>query len=62
MGPLWNNGHAKKKAHEWEAQNPEWKWTGHWKTTIEGKMSVIEVAPAKPPTPPPPTEPPMTHA
>jgi hypothetical protein len=31
------------KAKEYEAKNPGWKFTGVWRTTIPGQMSVIEV-------------------
>jgi hypothetical protein len=34
MGPLWNNDDARQKAHDWEANNPGWRWTGEWRTTI----------------------------
>ena len=43
LGPLWNNDDAKSKAHSWVEHNPGWVFTGEWKTTVPGKMSVIMV-------------------
>ena len=43
MGPLWNDQDAATKAHAWEEQNPGWKWTNNWQTTVPNVMSVIEV-------------------
>ena len=43
MGPLWNNDDARAKAHDWEATNPGWRWTGEWRTTIPNEASEIEV-------------------
>jgi hypothetical protein len=43
MGPLWDNNDARNKAHGWEAQNPGWRWTGEWRTTIPNEQSEIEV-------------------
>jgi hypothetical protein len=43
MGPLWNNDDAVAKAKQWIEHNPGWIFTGEWKTTIPGQMSVILV-------------------
>jgi hypothetical protein len=44
MGPLWNCDHAKEKITQYVKDHPEFaanhKWTGHWWTTIPGRMSV----------------------
>lgn len=48
-GPIWNNDHAKQRCPEVLADfleaNPgtQAKWTGHWKTTVEGQMSVCNL-------------------
>jgi|GEM_PF-5704473 Mannan-binding protein. len=45
-GPIWSNEHADTRcpevAEEWTASNPgrEARWTGDWKTTVPGEMSV----------------------
>ncbi len=43
VGPIWNNDDAHVKANAWLAQNPGWKFTGEWRTTVPGQMSVINV-------------------
>ena len=43
MGPLWNNDDAIAKAKQWVEHNPGWVFTGEWKTTVPGSMSVILV-------------------
>ena len=43
VGPSWNNDDAKAKAEQWISANPGWRFTGGWKTTIPGQMSVVEV-------------------
>jgi len=48
VGPIWNNDDAKMKAQHWLSQNPGWNFTGNWRTTDPGKMSVIEVVKASP--------------
>jgi hypothetical protein len=35
--------HAKELVKAWLAKNPGFEWRGTWKTTIPGKMSVVEV-------------------
>ena len=42
VGPIWNQDHAAEKALQFEEDNPEWKWTGAWNTTIPDKMSVLK--------------------
>jgi len=42
VGPLWNNDHAQHVGRMWELYHPG-SFTGHWKTTVWGKMSVIQV-------------------
>ena len=43
VGPIYNQKQAEEKADKFEREHPEWTWTGHWKTIIQGKMSVINV-------------------
>ena len=43
MGPLWNNDDATEKANIWVSQNPGWRYTGEWRTTIPNVMSTITV-------------------
>ena len=43
VGPIWNNDDGQAKGKEYERNNPGWKFTGQWRTTIPGEMSVIEV-------------------
>lgn len=40
-GPIWNDGHAKRRCPQ-VCQSGA--WTGHWKTTISGRMSVCQCA------------------
>lgn len=49
-GPIWNNEHATERCpeavREWIAGNGDEgdpRWTGHWKTTVPGEMSVCNV-------------------
>ena len=48
-GPIWNNDYAKKRCpevlEEWLKAHPDMaaEWTGEWRTTIEGKMSVCNI-------------------
>ena len=42
-GPLWSNGDAKEKC-EAICASYGGKWTGNWKTVVDGKMSVCECA------------------
>lgn len=44
-GPVWNQEHALERcpeaAREWSEKNDrEARWTGHWRTTVPGEMSV----------------------
>ena len=43
MGPIWDNNDANMKAAGWVAQNPGWRYTGEWRTTIPNVMSTITV-------------------
>jgi len=43
VGPLFSHDHAHQKAEEFIQTYPDFKYTGHWKTTIEGKMSAIYI-------------------
>lgn len=48
-GPIWNHEHALKRCpevvEEWNGENDrEARWTGHWRTTVSGKMSVCACA------------------
>ena len=43
MGPLWDNNDAVEKARIWVSQNPGWRYTGEWRTTIPNVMSTITV-------------------
>ena len=43
VGPIWNDADAPGKADAWVAKHKGWEWTGNWKTTVEGEMSVIQV-------------------
>merc|ERR1719422_2391714 len=43
VGPLFSHDHAHQKAEEFIQTYPDFKWTGHWKTTIEGEMSAIYI-------------------
>lgn len=43
IGPIWNNDDAKVKAEAYVRANPWLVWTGHWTTTVLGRMSVISV-------------------
>lgn len=45
MGPIWNHEHAKVKAREYMDRHEDLEWTGHWRTTVPGTMSVIRVRP-----------------
>ena len=55
VGPIWNQQHAKQKAAEYIRNFPEFQWTGQWKTTRPGRMSVIQVQRRAPPLPVPQT-------
>ena len=43
VGPLSNQKHAEEVAAKYVAEHPHCHWTGQWKTTAPGKMSIIEV-------------------
>jgi hypothetical protein len=43
VGPIWNQADAEKKCERVAAQVGG-KWTGHWKTTAPGEMSVCNIA------------------
>ena len=49
MGPIWDNNDANVKAAGWVAQNPGWRYTGEWRTTIPNVMSTITVEMVAPP-------------
>ena len=40
-GPVWNNQHAKKRCPR--VCRKRVSWTGQWRTTVQGKMSVCEI-------------------
>lgn len=42
VGPIWNQADAQKKCPSIAAAEQA-KWTGHWWTTVQGKMSVCEL-------------------
>lgn len=43
VGPVWShNDYLKRKDEEWANLFPGWKLTGHWWTTVAGKMSVVQ--------------------
>ena len=63
-GPLWNQAYAASKCPKVCAGG---RWTGQWRTTVQGKMSVCEceglpaaAVPAAPAAPRPPTPHPVT--
>lgn len=41
-GPIWNNRHARRVCPR-VAESVGGRWTGHWRTTIRGRMSVCNV-------------------
>ena len=41
-GPIWNNGHAQQVCRAL-ARERGMVWTGHWWTTVPGRMSVCEL-------------------
>lgn len=43
VGPIRNQSEARAKANRYIKANPQHEWTGHWRTTQPGKMSVIQV-------------------
>ena len=43
MGPIWDNNDANEKAKIWVSQNPGWRYTGEWRTTVPNVMSTITV-------------------
>ena len=43
VGPIWNNDDASNKARSWVQNNPGWRYTGEWRTTIPGQMSTVTV-------------------
>lgn len=43
VGPIWNQQHAVQVAHKYIDENHQYAWTGQWKSTVPGKMSVINV-------------------
>lgn len=43
VGPIWSQHHAVIKAQEHIDEHPNLEWTGHWKTTVPCRMSVIQV-------------------
>jgi len=47
-GPIWNQADAEKKCPALARRNNA-TWTGHWWTTVQGKMSVCQLKPGKKP-------------
>ncbi|CAM9908403.1 unnamed protein product, partial [Ectocarpus fasciculatus] len=43
VGPIWDQRDARTKANRYIQDHPRYEWTGHWRTTIPGSMSVIQV-------------------
>jgi len=44
VGPIWNHEpHAKEVAQQYLEEHPGHCWTGHWWTTVPGKMSVLQI-------------------
>merc|ERR1711871_217550 len=44
VGPLWGQAHAVRVAEEYVATHPGHHFTGHWWTTVPGKMSVLQLS------------------
>jgi hypothetical protein len=42
VGPVWSHNDFLARKHEWENKFPGWSMTGHWWTTVPGKMSVVQ--------------------
>jgi len=47
VGPIWNQAHAEEVAANYLRSHPGTKWTGHWRTTKMGVMSVIQIQQTK---------------
>ena len=43
VGPLWNQQHAEEVASKYMTVHPNLEWTRKWRTTVQGKMSVLTV-------------------
>eukprot|EP00092_Neocalanus_flemingeri_P065894 GFUD01080197.1.p1 GENE.GFUD01080197.1~~GFUD01080197.1.p1 ORF type:complete len:238 (-),score=48.14 GFUD01080197.1:61-774(-) len=43
VGPIWDQRNAEVVAAKYIQNHPEFVWTGHWNTTIPGKMSTIQI-------------------
>jgi len=43
VGPVWSHDHAVAVGDAWCKCFPNHSWTGHWNTTVDGEMSVLEI-------------------